>query len=309
MLDGVRELLNSSQSHERLKAARLLALTAQPHDLTEIHLAFAQESIPWVKRALQIALDRLVPNASQIPNNNQNLESISEAIVRDITLKNGNEIASAFLHEILPKVGFIRNAASNEIANFETSETIKRINALENMLGLMGEYRKISKIPTYVEFDLADLIENVIDEFRHYPILKAGQKSLYVKGEPTRVQLAIANGLRNAIDSSNQLAESLRVPIAINWGVTDTDYWISVVDSGVGLVGNVNGMFKIGSTSKPGGEHYGMGLPLARQAIIALGGNVTLMSGSVSGARYEIKWPRIIEILEGEKDEGSDSRG
>lgn len=292
---GLLASLQSKRPHDRLTAARELTKYAVPADMEKIQVAIAVETVPWVKTALIRALDRLVPYTTIADEPGLKLENFSDAIARDIALKNGEEIASAFMHEILPKLGFIRNSARKEIEDFESSETFKRIDSLEQLLNLIGKFRSVSKTPTISEFDLHDLIETIELEHRcECHILLAGPKTLIVQGEPVRVHLAVSNGIRNAIDATRQLVAEDQGPIVISWGSTDSEYWISIVDSGIGLTGNISGMFNIGSSTKAG-DHFGMGLPLAKQAISSLDGNVTLTPPVNGGARFEIKWPRIIE--------------
>jgi len=85
-------------------------------------------------------------------------------------------------------------------------------------------------------------------------------------------------------------AES-REPVAINWGSTDDEYWIAILDSGTGLKGNTQRMFDFGTSTKV--KHFGVGLPTARQAMASLGGVTNLSSREPVGARFELRWPRM----------------
>ena len=290
-LIDVFNLICSSHPHDRLKGARNLVKYARAKDVPRIQKAIKEETIPWVRNALQDALFQLIPMPTSLDEKGLETEKISEVAKRDISLRNGDEIISTVLHEILPKLGFIRNAAAKEITNFDTSETKIKIDFLEKLLDLLAEFRKISKTPKIVEFDLAELIDEIIAEHADQLIHKVGPKPMLVSGEPTRIYLAISNGLRNAIDATRPLSLEGARPIAISWGKTDCEYWIFIVDNGIGLVGNIAGMFAIGRTSKS--SHYGMGLPLAKQALFSLGGNVQLSPAANGGARFEVKWERI----------------
>ena len=68
-----------------------------------------------------------------------------------------------------------------------------------------------------------------------------------VTSDPTLVRLAVCNGIRNAIEAvaAANLAEPH--PIVITWGETDIDYWVAVLDRGVGIVGPVEAALRSAS--------------------------------------------------------------
>lgn len=290
--DKALELIASAQPHERLRGARHLARLARLTDISRMQRALAEETVPWVRNALERALAVASPNSTFQDPSLREAEGLSDATRRDIYLKMGDEIVSTVLHEIQPKVGFIRNAASREITDFENSNTRRRIEYLEEMLVLLAEFRRVSKPPKSVEFDLADLIDQVVTEQQLEQVLLAGNRPLLALGEPNRVRLALTNGLRNAIEATAALAVEKRGFITINWGATNAEYWVSIVDQGVGLQASTAAMFHIGRTTKAG--HYGMGLPLAQQAMSALGGTVLVSPGATNGTRFEVRWERVL---------------
>ena len=122
-------------------------------------------------------------------------------------------------------------------------------------------------------------------------VLRAGPQNCIADGDKGLISICFSNGLRNAVDATEALdANDARFPdITVNWGVTDVDHWIAIVDCGVGFRGNVSRAFDIGSTNKPG--HLGMGLATAQQAMISLSGSVSLIPGD-RGLRFEMRWPK-----------------
>jgi signal transduction histidine kinase len=285
-------LIRSPQAHERLRGARQMARYATPAVLADLQLAYAEESVPWVRSAILNCLQALAPELYLADALRVDVDNNSNSARVNLSLRLGDEIVSTLLHEIQPKLGFIRNAASREVANFESSDTRWRIEYLENLLLLLGEFRRVSKSPKYAEFDLADLIDSVVaEEHLVERVQFAGPKPLLVQGEESRLRLAISNGLRNAAEATDLLSETSRTPIAVNWGATPTEYWISVIDKGIGLQAGADAIFNVGKSTKTG--HYGMGLPMARQAIAALAGTVSVTPSDGGGTRFEIKWERL----------------
>jgi sensor histidine kinase regulating citrate/malate metabolism len=117
-----------------------------------------------------------------------------------------------------------------------------------------------------------------------------GQRPFAVKSDPALIQLAVRNGIRNAIEAVRESPTDDPHPIVLTWGETDTDYWIVVIDKGSGLVGPTDTVFELGKSNKTG--HIGFGLAIARQAIETLGGAVILEPAAGGGTRYELRWDR-----------------
>lgn len=284
------QLLKSSGPHDRLRGARALeALAGQSH-LPAVQAALARETVPWVRRSLERVLDRLAGTGSTAVDLRGDV-GVDEQTLRAISLKVSEETVSMLLHEVHPKVGYIRNAAIREIPNFQESDTKRRIEYLEELLSLLSEFRKASQTPVTVEFDVGELVVGVIAELKSETAMPAGQRPMIVLGDPARIRLAVTNGLRNAIEANAAVPTSEPRTITINWGVDDHSYWISIVDQGVGVHGSVDAMFEIGRTTKQ--SHFGMGLPIARQAVASLGGHISLSPGDQGGARFEITWEKL----------------
>lgn len=289
-------LIVSDQPHDRLRGARALGKEGRPGDVSLIQKALAKETVLWVRGALERAASTIESgNNSSVSLAVTDEATIDDATIRDIYLKASEEMVSELLHEVLPKLGYIRAAASKEIAEFDRSDTRKKIEYLEELLSLLAEFRKMSQTPKSGTFDLASLVDEVVEEvsgaFKGAITQKYGPRPLVVMGEPKRVRLAITNGLRNALEATAAVEDAKERFVTLTWGNDDERYWVSIVDQGVGIRGNINGMFGIGRTSKL--HHFGMGLPLARQAMVALGGDATLAPGAQGGARFEVTWEKV----------------
>lgn len=284
-------LISSDQPHDRLRGARALQKTGRASDIPEIQKAMAKESVLWVKRALVLAVSAIENEQIKDTHVETSESIVDDTTLRDIFLKASEYTLSTLLHEVQPKLGYIRAAALHEIPNFESSETNKKINYLEELLLLLSELRKVSQTPKFVTFDLANLVDDIQAEFETANIQLTGARPLLVVGEPSRIRLAIINGVRNALDANSAVGDTVVRYVTITWGSDDGRYWISIIDQGIGIHGNINGMFAIGQTSKL--DHFGMGLPIARQAMLALGGDVTLGPGAQGGARFEVVWDKV----------------
>src|SRR5262249_10302279 len=120
----------------------------------------------------------------------------------------------------------------------------------------------------------------------------AGPAPLMVQGDPALIAIAVSNGLRNAIEACLPVATAERKPpIVVNWNATDRDYWITVLDDGIGYPGNIQGAFEIGASTKEG--HSGNGLPGVKAAMLSLSGSVELVPQKDKGCALNLSWPIV----------------
>ena len=103
------------------------------------------------------------------------------------------------------------------------------------------------------------------------------------------LELLLKNALRNAVEATSEAGEPF-TPVTVTWGETDIDYWISVLDRGIGLPQRLESAFKIGASLKKG--HLGVGLALAAQAADSMQGQISLTPRDGGGAQFEFRWPR-----------------
>jgi signal transduction histidine kinase len=149
-------------------------------------------------------------------------------------------------------------------------------------------------MPKPEQFDLSELVSDTVREELErrlfVEVSLIGPKPMIVTSDPALVRLAFANGLRNAAEATEQATQQRDRPIVITWGLTDVDCWISILDSGSGIVGPVESAFELGKTTKRG--HSGFGLAIARQAAETMGGTVLLQPAKNGGAIFILRWER-----------------
>jgi signal transduction histidine kinase len=291
------QLLLSSSAHERLVGARFLARHASVEDQGYIDQALARENVFWVRNALSLALKRAIGAAT---NTSEGLLQAADQNpiqpdqqAQEIYSNALQETTSLLLHEIEPLVGTARLYAKREIPHFDESKTKKQFELLDTLLAAISDLRTASGPAKPIEIDLSGLIREVRErETQNHggDVQLAGPSSFNVIADRGRLLLAIANGLRNALEATRSVEETGRRSIVINWNRTDQDYWISIIDHGIGLKASLERIFDIGSSSKKG--HLGMGLAIARQAVMSMGGDITISPRDESGVTFEIRWPR-----------------
>ena len=203
------------------------------------------------------------------------------------------ELARQLLHEISSPVGLVAISAEREIENFEHSKTKHHLENLRRVFDAIEQLKIASSVPKPTVFDLALLLSSIVEAEvgeRLADISLYGVKPFLINSDPALVGLAASNGVRNAIDAILSSGGTQTHQIIVTWGDTDIDYWVVVLDHGIGIVGPVEAAFEIGKTTKPG--HSGFGLAIARQAIETLGGSCSLQPAAQGGTRFEIRWER-----------------
>lgn len=286
--------LASSDPRERLEAARHLAEHAQPKQIQLIESALATETVMWVASALKRALQRVRPTMNlPIVQERPDLSPDQTAQIYSEALET---TAKQIIHEIEPILGALRLSAQEEIPKFSGSDTERGLDRMAELVAGLARLRRAASAPKIEEFALDECIygwvAKVAEEAGNslVSVLKAGPQECVVEGDKGLACLCFVNGLRNAIDATLALSVNDRYPdITVNWGLTDIDVWIAIVDGGIGFRGNVARAFEIGSTTKAG--HLGMGLATAQQAMTSLGGSARLIPMD-RGVRFEMRWPR-----------------
>jgi signal transduction histidine kinase len=296
-------MLNSTSAHDRLIGARFLANSATVEDLDEIDRAIRKENVFWVRNALRRALRKTqlvepsdtgsvstdIEQPDAAPDDRQIDEVYSNALY---------ETTSLLLHEIEPLFGRARLYAKREIPDFEGSKTKRQLDLLDSLMEAIAELRSAASPAKPVELDLSSLMREVADQHKGtngIDIQLAGPSPFVVLADRGPLLIAITNGLRNAIEATQAVDSPGPLPIVINWNRTEQDHWVSIIDNGAGLKASLDKIFEIGSSSKR--NHLGMGLPAARRAASAMGGDVRITPRDSVGVQFEIRWPRFVAPL------------
>jgi signal transduction histidine kinase len=296
--DEAYEAIKSPDLNQRLQAARLFAQSAEPRDVQLLQAALAVETVTWVKSALRQAIARAQPDIVQPSSESENelTNLVSADVFEQIKAMAVNETTMRLVHEIEPILGVLRMRAKQEIPSYDSSRTKVQIDRLGELVRALDRLSRATVAPTLSEFDLAELVARVADgetPDRRVKVHLAGTSPLLVLGDPSLVEIALSNALRNAIEATETVyPQQVEAPaVIVNWGETERDVWVTVLDRGPGPPVAVERAFEIGSTTKE--NHLGMGLATARQAIRSLAGDVSLgPRAETGGGRLDLRWPR-----------------
>jgi C4-dicarboxylate-specific signal transduction histidine kinase len=283
--------LKSGSPHERLRAARHLAKNSDTADVAFLREARSQETDAYVKSTLDATISRLskTGGASEPPLE----EQIPREIIRKARTQAVEAVTALLLHEVASPFGLVANAASREIPDYANSNTKRHVDRVQRIFEGIEQLKNATTTPNPQQFDLPEFIDGIIaEESQATTITPAyhGPRPFSVTTDPLLLRFAVCNGLRNAIEAADQ--SKAEQPVVITWGMSDTDYWITIIDDGPGLAGPQDSAFEPGKSSKKGQGHIGFGLTIAKQAMETLNGFVMLNPGKTGGSRYELKWSR-----------------
>ena len=289
--------LTSTSSHERFLAAHALSKLAEHQDISALKLARHKEQDSYVLTRLNSAIEHLerAYEKHSVTTKSPEPEELDKEIMEHAKGQAIEWIAGLLLHEIGSKLGLISLAASREVNSYEESHTKRHVQNLQTIFDAIEQLRKAVNPAQYEQFDLAELIDEISEienEGNNVEYSLVGIRPMMITSSKQLIQLALCNGIRNAIEAVATLTPlanlSNQPAIVITWGSSDTEYWISVIDDGLGITGFPKSFFEIGKSTKTG--HPGFGLAIAKQALDTLGGKVTLAASTGRGAKYEMRW-------------------
>jgi nitrogen-specific signal transduction histidine kinase len=297
------ESLRSDATIQRLRAARVLEQQANPQDAEVIRVARDAEPDVLVRKVL----DRALGVATSTPG-----ASSAEAVIlvpsdpdlADLYGKAVEDVGRFFLHEIRPLVGALELALVREEGLEYEGPLLDAIERIRGFLEAVQVLRDASAVPVHEEFDLTDFVlVTAAEEGLSEPRVLFGRNDpVIVHGDRNLLRLALANALRNARDAL------LGVPdeengITVNWGSTDRDAWVVVLDRGSGLPDAYEDLKLPGTTTKSKASHDGMGLTIADRAMVSMQGTLTFSPRRERGTACEVRWPQGPPKMETEPED------
>jgi signal transduction histidine kinase len=282
-------VLSSGGSHDRLRAAREVALNAGPEDREKIVAALSGESVSWVRHALSDGLIRASGGMPPLP-----VETTpwDDSEPEDGAYARGLEDATrSILHEINPLLGLLRVSASREIESYDSSRTRRTLDRLLNLVKGITQLNQAASALARTSFNLPEKLKSVcvsVSDELSFEVQLAGPDPHIVLGNPDLIDLVISNAVRNAVEA--QQAAGVRTAVLVVWDSTDREFWISVLDRGIGLPPGSQYAFDRGISSKA--MHAGLGLAIAQRAAHSLMGKLKLSPRDGGGTAFELRWPR-----------------
>ena len=289
--EQTRALVSSRRSSDRRLASRAILDDPTLIERKIIEGAFHREPVPHIRHNLAIALKKL----SEVSRDaTEPRAEDAKAIYDEAYLRALRTVTSDILHQLNPLIGDIAEAARQDIAAFEGSRTEDRLDQIRRQVDAIAKLHQAAKPAVFEEFDLSQIVRSCVPNDLDVDLVTlafAGPEQFIVQGDSSLVCIAVTNTLRNAVEACLPLASEERKPtITLNWDVTDRDYWVTIIDEGVGYKGNIEGAFEVGNSTK---GHDGHGLPSARAAMQSLSGSIDLIPLPDGGCSVSLSWPAV----------------
>jgi signal transduction histidine kinase len=284
-------LVSSKRSADRRIASRAIVEDPTIVERAVLEGAYHRESVPQIRQQFAAALEKVNGNISVAT---EPPAEQARAIYDEAYIKAVRTVSEQVLHQLNPLIGDIEQAAAKEVNNFDGSQIKARIQQMKLQADAITKLYNAAKLAVIEEFDLATVVRNCLpNDLDHgrCQLSFAGPAPMIVQGDRSLITIAVTNGLRNAIEASIPVVSADCEPaIVVNWNTTSRNYWISIVDEGVGFHGNIAGAFEIGASTK---GHGGHGLPAMRAAMISLSGSAELIPQRDRGCQVLLSWPII----------------
>lgn len=287
--------LSDSSAHLRGQGARAIGEVGTAGDLAIIRQALLSESVSYVQYAMQDSLKKLTNKSAPLSQEGEDYPGVPPEVRRQIYSKAVEWVTGFLLHEVASPFGLAALSAKREIKDdWEGSATCRHLETIRRVFDAVETLKNAAGVPRPQQFDLANMLQEFIET--EVPtalpwISPIGPKPFIITSDPALIRMVVGNGIRNAVEAiEGPEAVPQEHAVVINWGETDADFWVSVLDRGPGIAGPIESAFEIGKSTKK--RHSGFGLAIARQAVDTLTGNVTLEPAREGGAVYTARWKR-----------------
>ncbi len=281
--------LSEASAHVRFEAVRAIEAFATPSDIATLLKVKSKENDFYVKKRLQMLIEKISQMSLLKDPEDDDIEVPFET-QRKIKSEAIEWVAGLLLHEIGSRLGLLESALETELPNYLSSITKKRVENLQDTFDGIEQLKMATLSPRPTEMDLASFIGELITleteniEIDYYLV---GRKPMIIYCDRSLLTLALCNGIKNAIEASLIVAEHRRPVVTVSWGTTDRDYWVTVIDTGPGVLENTTS-FNLGESTKAG--HLGFGLGIAKQAMDTMRGEISLKNSGSGGTVYELRW-------------------
>jgi len=287
--------LTDRSAHLRGQGARAIGDVGTPDDLAAIRRAGQSETVSYVQYALQDSVKKLTNRSAPLSGEGEDFPEAPTEVRRQIYSKAVEWVTGFLMHEVASPVGLVTLSAKRESAvDWETSATRRHLETIRRVFEAVEMLKNAAGVQRPQQFDLATMLQEFIES--EMPdalawISPIGLKPFVITSDPALVRMVVGNGIRNAVEAiESAQAAPQEHAVVVNWGETDTDYWVSVLDRGPGISGPIESAFEVGRSTKK--RHSGFGLAIARQAVETLTGTVALEPARGGGAIYTARWKR-----------------
>lgn len=287
--------LQSESSIVRIRAARRLVKEKHGECLDALRIAYQTEEIPWVKNAFSQALSAYEEERQSGSSEHRDQE-FGEDDIPFIESQAISDSIGQVLHELEPAIGQLRVVAREVVASFDGSALKHEFEKLDELLETFENWRTVEQRPTPRTVKVREVINEVTSEVDIWSdsaidLQVLTTEEIEIVTDLQLLRIIVSNALRNAVEATIAIGNGH--PVTVSYGLTNTSFWISINDRGIGLPPNQSSFLKSTTSTKPG--HRGMGLAIVDKAVQAIKGNWDLKNGPAGGAEFYLEIPKSIQ--------------
>lgn len=282
--------LSSTDTDSRLKAARFFALKATGSDRRRLRVALKKETVPWIIRALERAIQRVDTTQSLPERFGVVYADPPQRVVAELRARAIDDVAGTIIHELSTIVASLKLVAPRDINNYSGSRIETLVNSLASLLVGIRNLKAAASKANYRECDLSQECRDACGIFvEHSHLFRyAGQAPFLIEIDPDLLKLALANIIKNAVEAVVANPGHHDGHVTLNWGKAGRECWVSVLDSGIGFEKDPSLMIDFGKSTKK--DHIGFGLATAKQAMQTMEGDIYPANAADGGARVVLRW-------------------
>lgn len=290
-LEQVLSDLQNGNSQTRLRAARRVAnIAGAASVISQLQATRARERDSWVRSALDSSIRQITLGGAIADLGQGWISPPADESTEDIQALALQNVAQTVIHEARQILRILASAAEREVGTYAGSDTAREVGRMTAFLETVERMQTAANAPTFVDFDLRDLVLRTIREagFTKEQVAVFRNEPTIVPGDPDLLQLALRPIVCNAVEASEETFKR----VTVNFGKNDSSAWVVVLDEGPPLPGALSKAWEPGVTSKSKKDnHFGWGLPIAQRAAHSFRGSISLTPRETGGAAAEIRWP------------------
>jgi nitrogen fixation/metabolism regulation signal transduction histidine kinase len=227
-------------------------MNASNSDRRRLRAALSKESVPLIKRALERSLQRAGPSTEATDASSIVYADAPPQLIVELRANAIDEVAGTIIHELSTIVASLKLAAPRDVPKYAGSRTETLVNSLASLLSGIRNLKAAASKANFSECDLAQECRDACGIFIDQgDILRfAGQSPFLVEIDPDLLKLALTNVIKNAVEAVNALPGAAERVVTLNWGRAGHEFWVSVLDSGLGFDREPSSMVEFGRSTK-----------------------------------------------------------
>jgi len=232
-------------------------------------------------------IDEFKPSgAAEIRQAGYEFDKMRKRIVRHLNQR--SEMLSGISHDLRTpltrmklQIAFIKDKQLS-------SKLTEDINEMEKMLNEYLQFTRSSYSEKDEQFNLSELIENIIEKYDDKNISMNLLSRIYINGRKNLIQRCINNLIDNAIKYANK--------VNVELSKNNNNLFIKIEDNGPGIPENeYNNVFKpfykIDKGRADAKSSVGLGMSIASDIVRSHGGNIKLEKSALNGLAVKIFLP------------------